>query len=110
MKHGPKEKQTVVCLSLAHTRTPSSLPQLTLPSDSAVDFGNAEKKTRLISSVCASFDNLLQLMCDIDDAVICCNTFDRNTKWTGKERGFVKQDPCKLPLHDWALVYDYSRD
>ena len=70
MKHGPKEKQTVVCLSLAHTRTPSSLPQLTLPSDSAVDFGNAEKKTRLINSVCASFDNLLQLMCDIDDAVI----------------------------------------
>ena len=69
-KHGPKEKQTVVCLSLAHTRTPSSLPQLTLPSDSAVDFGNAEKKTRLINSVCASFDNLLQLMCDIDDAVI----------------------------------------
>ena len=49
-------------------------------------------------------------MCDIDDAVICCNTFDRNTKWTGKERGFVKQDLCKLPLHDWALVYDYSRD
>ena len=70
MKHGPKEQQTVVCLSLAHTRTPSSLPQLTLPSDSAVDFGNAEKKTRLINSVCASFDNLLQLMCDIDDAVI----------------------------------------